>query len=152
MQAIRGSVPLRDFNGRATPRVSMMAPSVVSRRWMLRDMPQAYLLLVWVAFCFSIFFFFSDWSPVRQEAAERPQTNKVSDADVNDKIYTGSIIIVPSRGNRCWERMLDNRTGTMWDKGFVNCDEAVSQLVENKQLGTNSRLRLISKAFAHDKK
>jgi len=143
-------VSVLDFNRRATPRVSIVASSLVSRDWLFRDMPQTYMLLVWVAFCFSILFFFSDWSPVRQEAAERPQNNKVSDIDDKDKIYTGSIIIVSSRGTRCWERMLDNRTGTMWDKGFVNCDEAVSQLVENKQLGASSRLRVISKAFSHD--
>lgn len=127
-----------------------MPPSVVPRRWLFRDIPQTYVLLVWGAFCFSILFFFSDWSPIRQETAVRPQTNKVSNDGVNDKIYTGSIFIVPSRGNQCLERMLDNRTGAMWDKGFINCDEAVSHLVENKQLVTNSRLRLISKAFVHD--
>src|SRR5665647_954311 len=126
------SVSVLDFNRRATPRVSIVASSLVSRDWLFRDMPQTYMLLVWVGFCFSILFFFSDWSPVRQEAAVRPQTNKLSNDDVNDKIYTGSIIIVPPRGDRCWERMLDNRTGAMWDKGVVNCDEAVSNLVANK--------------------
>jgi hypothetical protein len=27
--------------------------------------------------------------------------------------YTGSIVIVPDRGDFCWQRIIDNRTGKM---------------------------------------
>ena len=45
--------------------------------------------------------------------------------------------------------MLDNRTGNMWDKGYVNCNDFVSELLENKQRGnlSNERMESISKAF-----
>jgi hypothetical protein len=30
-------------------------------------------------------------------------------------------VIVTDRGDFCWHRIIDNRTGKMGDKGYVNC-------------------------------
>lgn len=67
----------------------------------------------------------------------------------DDRLYSGSIFVVPERGERCWELGLDNRTGKMWDKGFVNCYEAVSRPgADKKSAGMSAeRLRAISKTF-----
>lgn len=121
-----------------------MSSRVLSPFWLWRDLPLTYVLLVWIAFGATLFFYFNDWPAFRQEAAAVRQLK-------NEEFYTGSIIIVPARGNHCWQRMLDNRTGKFWEKGFVNCDDAVAQLVEQKQRGSMSSLRMqaISKVFRH---
>jgi hypothetical protein len=119
------------------------------RHWFLRDIPRTYVLLVWLAFGVAILIYANDWHPsgwtaLRHEAAvKQPPANKFEP-------YTGSIIFVPTRGEDCQEIRLDNRTGKMWDKGAVNCTEAVSRS-EREQLGGMSSLRMdaIGKAFNH---
>jgi hypothetical protein len=83
------------------------------RRWFLRDVPRTYVLLVWLAFGLAAFLYANDWHPsgwsaLRQEAIVKPQRR---DAEY----YTGSIIIVPMGGEKCWQRIIDNRTGKMWE-------------------------------------
>lgn len=130
-------------------RMSNMASLAPSRQWRLRDVPLAVVLLVWVAFAASVFFYFSDWFPVRHEVAVKPQMYNSSRITNDNRLYFGSIFIVPERGESCWEFGLDNRTGKMWDKGFVNCYEAISRSVAGKNLGgiSSERLRAISKTF-----
>lgn len=84
----------------------------------------------------------SGWTALRQEATALKPPVSVTDQ------YTGSIIIVPTRGEDCRQMMLDNRTGRMWDNGVVNCYEAVSRPGRD-QLGGMSSLRInaIGKAF-----
>jgi hypothetical protein len=83
----------------------------------------------------------SGWSALRQETAAKPQRR---DAEY----YTGSIVIVPARGDYCWQRMIDNRTGKMWDKGYVNCYEAVAPQEKDQRVGMSSlRMNAIGKAF-----
>jgi hypothetical protein len=120
---------------------------VSSHRWLLRDIPQTFVVLVWAAFVVSILIYFVDWSAVRPETAARPQLN--NGKNDNDTLrYTGSIIVL-TRGELCWEGMFDNRTGRMIDKGNVNCAKAAHQLAEkNPPEGMDvMRLRAISKAF-----
>ena len=117
------------------------------RRWFLRDIPRTYVLLVWLAFGAAILIYTIDWHPsgwsaLRQETvAAKPLRNDAA-------TYTGSIIIVPARGDQCLQRMIDNRTGRMWDKGYVNCDEAASPPEKDQRAGMSSlRLNAIGKAF-----
>ena len=122
-----------------------MASRPLHRFWRWRDLPLAYVLLVWAAFGSSVFFYFNDWPTVPHLAAE--VTNVRDDAQ-----YTGSIIIVPANGNRCWQRMLDNRSGKLWDTGYVNCEDVVSKLIEQRKNGSGSTMRLlaIGKALRHE--
>ena len=115
------------------------------RRWMLRDIPRTYVLLVWLAFGAALLIYSNDWHPsgwsaLRREAAVKPSAPTIDH-------HTGSIIIVPPRGDNCRQMMLDNRTGRMWDKGYVNCYEAVSRA--DKEPGGMSSLRInsIGRAF-----
>lgn len=41
-------------------------------------------------------------------------------------LSTGSILFVPQEGNLCRQRLIDNKTWFIRDKGYVACDEAVS--------------------------
>jgi len=127
----------------------MAARARSRRRWFMRDIPRTYLLLVWLAFGFVILIYSNDWHPsgwsaLRREAAVQPPQRNPAEP------YTGSIIIVPTRGDYCWQRMLDNRTGKMWDKGLVNCDEAVSRAEKEARSGMSTlRMNAIGKAFNH---
>ena len=126
-------------------------PSRVTRHWLLRDARRTGVLLVWVTFGFSILIYFIDWSPVQRASAVRPPVNAAIAKINGDELYTGSIIMVPTRGEDCWQRIIDNRTGKMWDIGYVNCYEAVSRSEKSRE-GTTSVMRLnsIGKAFRHD--
>ena len=127
-----------------------MARHVASRRWLSRDIWRAFVLLLWASFFIAIIINVFDW-PVLRAAAVKPRANTAGVMPGFDReaLYRGAIFFVPEFGDICWERMLDNRTGNMWDRGYVNCDDAVSELLENKQRGSlsNERMELISKAF-----
>jgi len=124
-----------------------MAARVSSRRrWFMRDVPRTYLLLVWLGFSFTLLIYFNDWRPSgwsalrHDSAAVKPQRNEA-------EVYTGSVIIVPTRGENCWQLMLDNRTGKMWEKGYVNCYEAVSRPDRERSGLSTVRMNAIGKAF-----
>lgn len=127
-----------------------MAAPAASRSWLSRDLSRALVLLVWAAFIIAIIINVFDW-PAWRAAAVKPQANAagVKPAFDRDAFYRGAIFFAPEFGDYCWERMLDNRTGNMWDKGYVNCNNSVSELLENKQRGnlSNERMESISKAF-----
>lgn len=125
-----------------------MAARVSShRRWFLRDVARTYVLFVWLAFGLAAVLYTHDWHPsgwsaLKQEAATaKPQRREAEN-------YTGSIIIVPPGSDQCWQRIIDNRTGKMWDKGYVNCYEAVSPQDKDQRVGMSSlRMNAIGKAF-----
>lgn len=48
------------------------------------------------------------------------------DQSGDEYLTTGSILFVPLQGNICRQRLIDNKTWMMRDKGYVMCDEAVS--------------------------
>jgi hypothetical protein len=118
-----------------------MASRVSSRRWLLREVPQAYVLLVLVAFVVSIFTYFIDWPTVRRKSAVQPTNNTINQR------YSGSIII-PMGMDMCWTIMLDNRTGNMRDGGHIKCAEATGQFSETIS-PERTRLREVSKSFRH---
>ncbi len=74
----------------------------------------------------------------QQEAAAKPQRRDV-------EYNTGSIVIVPAL-----LAAIDNRTGKMWDKGYVNCYEAVSPMEKDQRVGMSSaRITRSAGAFNH---
>jgi hypothetical protein len=122
-----------------------------SARWLYRDLRLSYVLLVWVAFGFSLFIYVKDSAPAPHGAAILPRGSATMPPTDDDMLSTASIILVPARGERCWQRILDNRTGRMWDNGYVNCYDAVSQAHGQKRTAASSvRLTAISNAFRHD--
>jgi hypothetical protein len=118
--------------------------------WFWREVRPSLAFLVWTAFAISLVTYF--YGPVAilqtQQVSPHPTNARHTDDDV---LFTGSIVFLPARGDQCWQRMIDNRTGAMWDKGYVNCYDAVSQLKEQKQNGLKSsdRMHVISHAFRH---
>jgi len=124
----------------------MAVRKLSQRQWMLRDIPRTYVLLVWLAFGAAILIYSTDWHPsgwtaLRQEAtAPKPPVSVIEQ-------YTGSVIIVPTRGEDCRQIMLDNRTGRMWDNGVVNCYQAVSRAEKERSGMSSLRINAIGKAF-----
>jgi hypothetical protein len=126
-----------------------MNSRALSRRWFLRDLPQAYVVLVCAAFVAAILAYFIDWSPsVQHETAAQPQQTAVNN-DNDEKLYSGSILVPTRRHDQCWEIMFDNRTGYMRDGGYVNCNKAALQMPELKLPPSveMTRLREVGKAF-----
>jgi hypothetical protein len=123
-----------------------MALSGSSRRWFLRNLRQASIVLVCAAVIVGSLIYFVDGSPVRHEIT-RPQSNGAN----NEHRYAGSIIL-PMHGGRCWEAVFDNRTGRMIDKGDVKCDQAAQHLAEKNPVQDFDaiRLRAVGKAFRHE--
>ena len=88
---------------------------------MLREWPQAKVVLVWIAFGCSVLFYFSDdWSPAWNHPGAATQLSIVS-GNNEGEIYTGSILLTRAGTDNCWERKFDNRTGAIWDKGLISC-------------------------------
>lgn len=105
------------------------------------------MLLVWVGFACSIFYYVFDRpSPPPSDPTTRPSAGRRTTAD-DDKLYTGSIILVEHK-DRCWLRTMDNRTGLMWDQGYVDCDAVVAAMTPAvKQPVSILRINSISQAF-----
>jgi hypothetical protein len=68
---------------------------------------------------------------------------------IDESHYLGSIILSPQRGDKCWERGLDNRNGAMWDKGYIDCDviPPLKTLQDEAKGLAAQRLKAIGKAF-----
>jgi hypothetical protein len=64
-------------------------------------------------------------------APEAP--DRGDEAEFLAMMRTGSILFVPSHGNRCRRKLIDNVSGQTWDIGFVDCDVAVAQALRNHQ-------------------
>lgn len=76
------------------------------------------------------------------------QSAKAQPAD--DEIYTGSILFVPSRGDDCWQRELDNLNDRLVDVGKVSCDTAFAQQQAGRRGEPSPRLDAIRKGFRGD--
>jgi len=130
-----------------------MRPDVIPRHWLSREIRSAFVLLVWVAFAFAILLNLFDWPPFRKFIAVRSlahpaETKRVIDVD---KLYTGSIFFVSPSGDSCLERMIDNRTGNMWDNGYVDCYELARALGQPRPNTEGAeRVRAIGAALRHD--
>ena len=125
-----------------------MAVAMASRasvRWLWRDIRMVYVLLVWAAFATGLFFYFDSGVTFRGVASVTSAEPAVSD----DELYTGSIIVVPRSGEDCWKMMLDNRTGRMWENGYVDCDAVAGVLAASQQniQARAGRLNAIGAAF-----
>ena len=113
----------------------------------LRDLTRAYVLLLGAAAAaFLLFYLSSSWVPTPRLAEPPP----VADDATPATRYTGSIMVDPPRGELCWERIFDNRTGRMWDNGYVKCDTQPAQLADarNAPAILNAwRMQEVGKAF-----
>jgi hypothetical protein len=74
-----------------------------------------------------------------------PQLPSSPQLETGDTRYaTGTMIIVPTEGNVCQRRVIDNATWRVHDKGYVDCDSALSQ---NPVSVADSRMAVIRDGF-----
>jgi len=78
----------------------MTAHKSSHRHWMLRDIPRTYVLLTWLAFGAALLIYSNDWHPSGWTALRKEATAPKPPVSVTEQ-YTGSIIIVPTRGEDC---------------------------------------------------
>jgi hypothetical protein len=126
-----------------------MVSRVPLRHSHLRDVSRLSVLFVWVAFAASVLFYFGEWPLVPHSAAAKGKSQNLSGINNADIFYTGSIVLVPESGERCSVLGLDNRTGRIWDKGFVNCYDVVAQSAARKKFEgmSGERLHAIARTF-----
>jgi hypothetical protein len=119
----------------------------------MRDVSRISALFVGVGITFSALLYLYDWSPLqhgtsatsRWSASANSAGGVERDSGNDQKLYTGSIIFVPPRGDLCSQWILDNRNGKMWDNGRIDCSVAAP-----KDAGEGlsaMRMRAIGKAF-----
>jgi hypothetical protein len=92
--------------------------------------PIAFVLTGCAAFAAALAVVAFYWTPYERNVAAKQQLQlqqqkpQVDQKAAADKIYAGSILI-PERGTRCTEMVFDNRTGQTWDRGIVDCGDAI---------------------------
>ena len=128
--------------------------SRASLRWLWRDIRLVYVLLVWAAAAAGLFAYFGalDATPAKP-TAPLAQIAKGADSGKANKIYIGSIVAVPPRGNSCWEMKIDNRTGRLWSNGYVACDRVAGAFADFMRVRSarSARLSAIGQAFRERK-
>ena len=133
-----------------------MAIAMASRaavHWFWRDLRLVCVLLVWAAFAASLVFYFGGGTLLQQATAVAPPAGGVAVAAA-DKIYTGSIRVIPPYGGKCWQMLLDNRTGRMWGYSELDCKVLLQLLAERRRhgLADKGRMGAISSAFRNLRK
>lgn len=122
-------------------------------RWTLRDWPMSRIALGGIAISLAILFYYlNGWVPPWLRGAGNLYGGGTAQAQTkqnDDAHYLGSIILSPRRGDKCWERGLDNRNGDIWDKGYVDCDvvPSLKTLQEEAKSLAARRLKAIGRAF-----
>jgi len=120
-----------------------MTTRVAKRTWLFRDVPQTLALCAWLGLAVSIVLLFSGGARIAPPPPE--VTKPVVDLEAQ---YSGSIIL-HRQGDECWQRMLDNRTGHLWDIGVVPCSDAMTPVIPDTTPAVTGadRVRAIGKAF-----
>ena len=131
-------------------------PSRISLgRWSWRDKPVSMLAVAGFAIILFVSAYnFNGWAPSWLQGliglqGSGPGMGRGQGGEIDEERYMGSIILSPTRGDKCWERGLDNRNGAMWDKGPVDCDVVppLKTLQEDAKGLAAKRLKAIGKAF-----
>jgi hypothetical protein len=125
-------------------RLNVMALSATFHHAFWRDLTRAYVLLVIAAIGALLLLWLSIyWSQGPRAPAASAPPGESGDGGR----YTGSIMTELPHGDLCWERIFDNRTGTMWDNGYVKCDTEPAQVAGPSQGQGLERLREVGRAF-----
>ena len=116
-----------------------------SRHSLTRDIAQAYLVLS----CFGLVISLSIYGLPSLQLHPRESAPKAASGDAPSP-YRGSVIIDTERKNVCMESVLDNRTGSMREIGYVKCDAVLTRFAEPEPKSTSlARMRSVAKTFRH---
>jgi hypothetical protein len=126
-----------------------MVAAVASQSLMQSPWQGTPRLLLWVALCFSVIIFFGGRKMFSDSSITPQHTAPTANAAVNDnKIYTGSIVVVSRNGTDCWKLAFDNRNDLMWGGHYLDCNAATETIENQQRRGWNAtRLQAIGAAF-----
>jgi hypothetical protein len=126
---------------------AVASQSLMQSPW--QGTPRLLVWVVWVALCFSVIIFFGGWKMFSDSSITPQHTAPTAKAAVNDnKIYTGSIVVVPRNGTDCWKLAFDNRNDLMWGGRYLDCNAATETIENQQRRGWNAaRLQAIGAAF-----
>ena len=127
-----------------------MKPGAPANQWLFQDLPIFRVTVTWIVCGIVIWICWPDSLSLKLPDAlhrSRPRMQGVSQSA--EPLYVGSIIFVPAHGDRCWKRLIDNRTGLMWDDGIVKCDAVAPPPPEEPRGMGIQRLRAIGAALQH---
>jgi hypothetical protein len=119
--------------------INAMRPQKSAPGRLAGDIRRAFLACgIVVALC--IFAVIVNWSQPSTTSSRAPSEANLS---------TGSMLVVSPGGDRCRERTIDNNTWRIQNKGWVDCDEALSRAANaGADIRTpGSRLELIREGF-----
>lgn len=121
--------------------------SALSKKWLLRDWIQLQVAIA-VLLCTLLvcLYWFNGWSPVWQPLHRPPPGHPLNNQNIAAR-FVGSIIFVPLRGDKCLKRLLDNRTGAMWDVGYFKCEILLPPPPKSPHGMGMQRIRAIGKAL-----
>jgi hypothetical protein len=78
------------------------------------------------------------------------QVRMAVNAVADDDLTTGSIVLVPTFGNTCRHRLIDNATWIVRDNGIVDCRSALTGLPHGRRVGWSAaRVDVIRQGFAN---
>jgi hypothetical protein len=152
---IAGDAPDKAVPATGSAPVAMTAMNSATTRKRQRKVPyrDAYRAglagLVLIALV-ALAFYHQNWSDLG--AKKKPEPYAAGDAKEHP-LRTGSLLIVPPRGQRCQHRTIDNKTWFIRDNGYVDCEEAMSKGTDQAGRDGNSspRLDAIRDAFTRRK-
>ena len=110
-----------------------------------RDWRSSLVFIGWIGLCLSLLSYSTAWMMTKRHWSKVPRDSASTVGINKNSLYVGSII-VGQHSDKCWQRMFDNRTGTMWDLGSVNCETAISDL-QMRNRRSAARVQVISNAF-----
>ncbi len=120
------------------------------RRWLLRDIPRTAVLLAWLVAGIVALIVLIDWHAIRRSALQNASPTAATIDQ--QQLRSGSIIVAPMEGDQCWQRTLDNRTGQMWDNGYVSCEKTLTPSRIDPSVNMSAaRLNAIGKSFRSDR-
>ncbi len=125
-------------------------PQPSHKAWLWRERPLAWMVALWAMAGVSLVGLFTDWLVPRRGDPAAATAAAPAAMVVDDAMYTGSIVYVPTRGDQCWKRTMDNRNGNLRDIGYRRCEEVVSDLAlhTNQAAYRANRFQQVRNSFA----
>jgi hypothetical protein len=118
-----------------------------SLRKIRRDTRMLNVLFACTALSAGLFYFIQR-EVMTYHAAPPPPAQTALQANDNDEIFTGSIVVVQRGGDQCWRLNFDNRTGAMWAGRYADCNLVTATNENQRRLTPDpERMGAISAAF-----
>jgi hypothetical protein len=121
-------------------------PSRSSAGWLGRDRWRALAACLCVACLVAVGVSMRDWSFLANWSPSSPSSKSTQQAQAGDEFATGSIVVVPLRGELCRHLVIENATWRIRDGGLVDCHTVLLQSAGPRHLSA-ARAELFRTVF-----